>query len=191
YQLSNNEALPGHHDEIDVEFLGTTPFEPYVLQTNVYMRGSGDGNIIGREMKFYLWFDPTAEFHRYAIIWNPAEIIFFVDDIPIRRYPKKSDWTFPMRPMWVYGSIWDASSWATDHGKYRADYDYEPFVARYRDFKISGCTAACSRHVTASPYGRPGLSGGQYAAMEWVQRHYMVYDYCRDAKRDRSVIPEC
>jgi len=45
------------------------------LQTNVYVRGSGDGNIIGREIKFHLWFDPTQDFHNYAILWNPTEIM--------------------------------------------------------------------------------------------------------------------
>lgn len=74
-QLSNNQAHPGFHDEVDIEFLGTTPGKPYTLQTNVYVRGSGDGNIIGREMKFHLWFDPTAGFHNYGILWNPNEIM--------------------------------------------------------------------------------------------------------------------
>ncbi|XP_030925454.1 probable xyloglucan endotransglucosylase/hydrolase protein 32 [Quercus lobata] len=50
--ISNNEAHPGFHDEVDTEFLGTTFGKPYTLQTNVYIRGSGDGRIIGREMKF-------------------------------------------------------------------------------------------------------------------------------------------
>ncbi len=74
-QLSNTEQYPGHHDEIDMELLGTVPGEPYTLQTNVYVRGSGDGNIVGREMRFHLWFDPTAGFHHYAILWNPDQIL--------------------------------------------------------------------------------------------------------------------
>uniref|UniRef100_A0A6N2KNP4 GH16 domain-containing protein n=1 Tax=Salix viminalis TaxID=40686 RepID=A0A6N2KNP4_SALVM len=49
-QLSNSEAHPGYHDEVDIKFLGTTFGKPYTLQTNVYIRGSGDGRIIGREM---------------------------------------------------------------------------------------------------------------------------------------------
>lgn len=75
WQLSNNEDHPGNHDEIDIEFLGTTPDKPYTLQTNVYIRGSGDGNLIGREMKFHLWFDPTRDYHDYAILWTPSEIM--------------------------------------------------------------------------------------------------------------------
>ncbi|KAL0418242.1 UNVERIFIED_CONTAM: putative xyloglucan endotransglucosylase/hydrolase protein 32 [Sesamum radiatum] len=194
FYLSNNEEHPGNHDEIDIEFLGTTQDKPYVLQTNVYIRGSGDGTIIGREMKFHLWFDPTTDFHNYAILWNPSEIIFFVDDVPIRRYPRKSDATFPLRPMWVYGSIWDASSWATENGRYKADYNYQPFVGKYTNFKISGCNAygsASCRPASGSPSPSGGLSSQQYAAMEWVQRNYKVYDYCRDPQRDHRLTPEC
>ncbi|GKV01296.1 hypothetical protein SLEP1_g13860 [Rubroshorea leprosula] len=194
FYLSNNEDHPGNHDEIDIEFLGTTPDKPYTLQTNVYMKGSGDGNITGREIKFHLWFDPTQDYHDYSILWNPSEIIFFVDDVPIRRYPRKSDATFPLRPMWVYGSIWDASSWATENGKYKADYSYQPFVGRYRNFKLGGCMAdgpeSCSPPST-SPSPSGGLSQQQVSAMEWVQRNYLVYDYCHDPQRDHTLIPEC
>ncbi|XP_028107161.1 probable xyloglucan endotransglucosylase/hydrolase protein 32 [Camellia sinensis] len=194
FYLSNNEEYPGYHDEIDIEFLGTTPDKPYVLQTNVFIRGSGDGNIIGREMRFHLWFDPTQDFHNYAILWNPSEIIFFVDDVPIRRYPRKSDATFPLRPMWVYGSIWDASSWATEGGMYKADYRYQPFIGRYSNFKLGGCTSdgpSSCNPPSGSPSGSSGLSQQQYTAMEWVQRNYKVYDYCQDPKRDHNQIPEC
>lgn len=193
FYLSNNEDHPGDHDEIDIEFLGTTLDKPYVLQTNVYMRGSGDGNnIIGREVRFHLWFDPTKAFHNYAILWNPSEIIFFVDDVPIRRYPRKSDATFPLRQMYAYGSIWDASSWATENGRYKADYNYQPFVGQYNNFKISGCKGAAScRPITTSPSGSSGLSSQQYASMSWVQNSYKFYDYCQDSQRDHRLTPEC
>ncbi|KAE9620581.1 hypothetical protein Lal_00019393 [Lupinus albus] len=192
--LSNNQDHPGNHDEIDIEFLGTTPGKPYVLQTNVYIRGSGDGNIIGREMKFHLWFDPTQDFHNYAILWKPSEIIFFVDDVPIRRYPRKSDATYPTRPMYVYGSVWDASSWATEDGKYKADYRYQPFIGRYRNFRLQGCTIqspySC-KPPSASPSGYGSLSPQQFAAMQWAQNNYLVYNYCHDPRRDHTLIPEC
>ncbi|KAI9080188.1 hypothetical protein K1719_037866 [Acacia pycnantha] len=194
FYLSNNQDHPGNHDEIDLEFLGTTPDKPYVLQTNVYIRGSGDGNIIGREMRFHLWFDPTEDFHNYAILWKPSEIIFLVDDIPIRKYPRKSDATYPTRPMYVYGSIWDASSWATEEGKYKADYKYQPFVGRYKNFKLKGCTTnspASCQPPSASPSGHASLTPQQYATMQWVQNNYLVYDYCHDTKRDHTVTPEC
>ncbi|PWA94058.1 xyloglucan endo-transglycosylase-related 8 [Artemisia annua] len=194
FYLSNNEDHPGYHDEVDIEFLGTTFGKPYTLQTNVYIRGSGDGKLIGREEQIHLWFDPTKSFHNYAILWSTNEIIFFVDDIPIRRYPRKSDATFPLRPMYMYGSIWDASSWATEHGKYKADYKYQPFYGRYNNFKIGGCTSnspSSCRPPSGSPARTGGLSRQQMAAMKWVQKNFKVYDYCSDPQRDHTQTPEC
>ncbi|CAL4967730.1 unnamed protein product [Urochloa decumbens] len=200
FYLSNSEAHPGFHDEVDMEFLGTTPGRPYTLQTNVYIRGSGDGGpgrVVGREVKFHLdWFDPTADFHHYAILWNPNHIIFLVDDVPIRRYPRWSAATFPRRPMWVYGSIWDASSWATDDGRYRADYRYSPFVARFSELLLRACSprAPPRCHAPSLAGGAGGgdaLSPRQEAAMRWVQRGHMVYHYCLDPKRDHALTPEC
>jgi xyloglucan:xyloglucosyl transferase len=196
FYLSNSEEYPGHHDEIDMELLGTVPGEPYTLQTNVYVRGSGDGTIVGREMRFHLWFDPTADFHHYAIIWNPDQILFLVDDVPVRRYERKAEATFPDREMWAYGSIWDASDWATDGGRYRADYRYQPFVSRFAGLRVGGCAADASadcQPVPASPAapGTAAISAQQEAAMRWAQRNSMVYYYCLDSTRDRALYPEC
>uniref|UniRef100_A0A0E0K7M9 Xyloglucan endotransglucosylase/hydrolase n=1 Tax=Oryza punctata TaxID=4537 RepID=A0A0E0K7M9_ORYPU len=196
FYLSNNELYPGQHDEIDIELLGTVPGEPWTLQTNVYVHGTGDGAIIGREMRFHLWFDPTADFHHYAILWNPDHIVFLVDDVPVRRYPRAAHGhNFPDRQMWAYGSIWDASDWATDGGRFKSDYRYQPFVSRYTDLKIAGCEAAAPascRPVQSSPSGDTGgLSAQQNAAMSWAQQRSMVYYYCQDYSRNHANYPEC
>lgn len=121
-----------------------------------------------------------------------GSISFLVDDVPIRRYGRRSAGGaagFPARPMWVYGSIWDASSWATEDGRYRADYSYQPFVARFSAFLLRGCSPHAPRTCAAPVAG--DLTAAQLAAMRWVQRFHMVYNYCYDPKRDHSLTPEC
>lgn len=144
----------------------------------------------------------TASLIIYSIILPFTNLLlyvpparFLVDDVPIRRYPRKSNATFPLRPMWVYGSIWDASSWATENGKYKADYQYQPFIGRYKNFRVSGCAAGGSSGSCSPPSVSPSRAGGlsrqQVAAMAWVQRNRMVYNYCRDPSRDHALTPEC
>ncbi|KAJ7967618.1 Xyloglucan endotransglucosylase/hydrolase [Quillaja saponaria] len=75
-----------NRDEIDFEFLGNVTGQPYILQTNVFADGFDN-----REERIYLWFDPTKDFHTYSVLWNLHQIVFMVDQIPIRVYRNHAD----------------------------------------------------------------------------------------------------
>ncbi|KAF3435960.1 hypothetical protein FNV43_RR23052 [Rhamnella rubrinervis] len=125
------------HDELDFEFLGNVEGKPYTLQTNVFANGEGN-----REQRIALWFDPTKDFHLYGILWNQHQIVFYVDEIPIRVYKNNSaiGVAYPSRPMQVEGSLWDGDSWATDGGRTKTDWRYAPFIAHFQGFAIGGCS---------------------------------------------------
>ncbi|XP_064981343.1 xyloglucan endotransglucosylase/hydrolase protein 22-like isoform X1 [Musa acuminata AAA Group] len=181
------------HDEIDFEFLGNTSGEPYVLHTNVFAQGKGD-----REQQFYLWFDPTLAFHTYSVLWNHRRIVFYVDGTPVRvfRNSEGAGVAYPKsQAMRVYASLWDADDWATRGGLVKTEWSQAPFVASYRGFVADACVAASGRpSCSASKAGwwDQGLDSGGARKLKWVRDNYMVYDYCRDAKRfPGGFPPEC
>jgi hypothetical protein len=71
--------------------------------------------------------------------------MLFFPDVPIRRYATASAPFFPDRQMWAYGSIWDTSDWATDGGRYRADYRYQPFLVGFKHISTGPTTALLPR----------------------------------------------
>lgn len=129
---------------------------------------------------------------------------FLIDDIPIREYMNTNS-QYPAKPMFVYATIWDASSWATDGGQYKVNYEFSPFKAVYTNFAMSGCSvvqALIREHVCYSQTSTnifvdnhpilARLSNHQFLALEWVRMNYMIYDYCKDIKRyPIGLLPEC
>ncbi|KAH7511100.1 hypothetical protein FEM48_ZijujUnG0055300 [Ziziphus jujuba var. spinosa] len=87
FYLSNADVYPHNHDEIDIELLGHDKRNDWAFQTNIYANGSVS---TGREEKFYLWFDPTEQHHQYSILWNSHHIVFLVDNIPVREFPRNN-----------------------------------------------------------------------------------------------------
>ncbi|XP_020580331.1 probable xyloglucan endotransglucosylase/hydrolase protein 23 [Phalaenopsis equestris] len=187
------------HDEIDFEFLGNLSGDPYTLHTNVFTQGKGN-----REMQFKLWFDPTNDFHTYSLLWNPQQIIFMVDGSPIRvfRNLENRGVAFPKnQAMRIYSSLWNADDWATRGGLIKTDWKNAPFTASYRGFNADACVWVAGR--SRCPARKMGGSGAgawmdyqmdvtSQKRMSWVQKNYMIYNYCADRKRFPQGLPtEC
>ncbi|OVA01628.1 Glycoside hydrolase [Macleaya cordata] len=204
------------HDELDFEFLGNREGKPYILQTNVFANGEGN-----REQRILLWFDPTAGYHTYKILWNPHQIVFYVDQIPIRVFKnnRKIGVDYPSKPMQIEASLWDGESWATDGGKEKINWSMAPFKAYFRGFNIDGCSSS-SPPSSSSSYKSSSSSSSSssntddqsvcYSTKLWwnrekywkltpyeqkayenVKNYYMTYDYCSDKPRFPKPPPEC
>ncbi|XP_054821977.1 probable xyloglucan endotransglucosylase/hydrolase protein 23 [Prosopis cineraria] len=184
-------------DEIDFEFLGNLSGDPYILHTNVFSQGKGN-----REQQFYLWFDPTADFHTYSILWNPQRIIFSVDGTPIREFKNSESIGVPFpknQPMRIYSSLWNADDWATRGGLVKTDWSQAPFTASYRNFKADACVwssgkSSCpsTSSATSSSWLSQELDTTSQERLRWVQKNYMIYNYCTDVKRfPQGLPPEC
>ncbi|KAJ9141413.1 hypothetical protein P3X46_031952 [Hevea brasiliensis] len=184
---------PGSNwDEIDFEFLGNLSGDPYTVHTNVFSQGKGD-----REQQFHLWFDPTADFHTYSILWNNQRIIFSVDGTPIREFKNLESIGVPFpkqQPMRIYSSIWNADDWATRGGLVKTDWSGAPFTASYRNFKAEACTVSAGKPSCTSnnSWQRQQLGATSQQRLLWVQKNHMIYNYCTDTKRfPQGFPPEC
>ncbi|XP_023554560.1 xyloglucan endotransglucosylase/hydrolase protein 9-like [Cucurbita pepo subsp. pepo] len=197
-----------NHNEFDFEFLGNTSGEPYTVQTNIYVNGVGN-----REQRLKLWFDPTTDFHSYSIFWNRRQVIFLVDETPVRAHTNMEDKGVPFprdQSMGVYSSIWNADDWATQGGRVKTDWSHSPFIASYKGFQIDACECSSATGATANATCCSGSGSGdngkkfwwdepvlselnvhQSHQLLWVRANHMIYDYCTDTARFAVTPVEC
>nr|CAD1826794.1 unnamed protein product [Ananas comosus var. bracteatus] len=193
FYMSSNTS---NHDELDFEFLGNKEGKPITLQTNIFTNGHGN-----REQRIYLWFDPTADFHDYKILWNPYQVAFFVDETPIRVFKNLTSRgvEYPSQAMQIIASLWDGEDWATDGGQTKTNWSQAPFTAQFQGFAVDGCISPPGS--SASSCSSPGLwwnaasfrelDSSQNTAYQNVRKKYMTYDYCSDKQRFPVLPPEC
>ncbi|KAL8106608.1 xyloglucan endotransglucosylase/hydrolase protein 2-like isoform X2 [Apium graveolens] len=195
------------HDELDFEFLGNQKGKPITLQTNVFSNGQGN-----REQRVILWFDPTADFHNYQILWNEHQIVFYVDDVPIRVFKNNTSIgvNYPSQAMKIEASLWNGEDWATDGGRTKIDWSLSPFRVQFQDFNIDGCSVSTgyqrrNKSITTKSTDRicysseywwnaekyRNLTPKQQEEYENVRAQYMNYDYCSDRNRYPVQPPEC
>ncbi|TYJ33107.1 hypothetical protein E1A91_A05G080200v1 [Gossypium mustelinum] len=168
------------HDELDFEFLGNVSREPYLVQTNIYVNGTGN-----REQRHTLW--------------------FLVDGIPIRVFTNKEDKgaRFPrQQAMSIRGSVWNADDWATQGGKVKTNWTNAPFVSTFRFFIINACELLPETDDIMAQCGKLGrfwwdkpafvvLNRHRSHQLKWVRRKHLVYDYCKDKARFTELPREC
>ncbi|GLJ25409.1 hypothetical protein SUGI_0486430 [Cryptomeria japonica] len=198
------------HDEVDFEFLGDKSGKFYRLQTNVFVDGEGE-----REERMRLWFDPTTDFHEYSILWDPNQILFMVDNNPIRVFKnlqKSIGVPYPsMKSMQVVASLWNGEDWATNGGKGKIKWKYSPFHVSFVGFDIQGCiqnqdeaanintttsnSTSCTgngdNYPLTGPYSPKKLILNQSESLKHVRRYYITYSYCSDKMRFNHTPPEC
>ncbi|CAL5003139.1 unnamed protein product [Urochloa decumbens] len=175
-------------DEIDMEFMGNSSGQPVVLNTNVWANGDGK-----KEHQFDLWFDPSADYHTYTIIWNPTNILFKVDNVFIRSFKRYADLAYPSsKPMTLHATLWDGSYWATEKGRIPIDWNNAPFVVSYRSFYANACVTGGACHSGRDGWMSRRLDAAEWGTVRWAERNYMRYNYCTDAWRFPNGLPaEC
>ncbi|KAK4846936.1 hypothetical protein QYF36_023427 [Acer negundo] len=165
-----------NHNEFDFEFLGNTTGEPYLIQTNVYVNGVGN-----REQRLDLWFDPTKDFHTYSVFWNQRQVVFLVDETPIRVHTNLENKGIPFprdQPMGVYSSIWNADDWATQVSVAAAD-------------NAKKCSSSGEKRYWWDEPMVAELNLHQSHQLLWVRANHMIYDYCTDTTRFPVTPLEC
>ncbi|KAG2544415.1 probable xyloglucan endotransglucosylase/hydrolase protein 30 [Panicum virgatum] len=215
FYLSNGDVFDKNHDELDFEFLGNRRRHEWRLQTNVYGNGSTER---GREERYLMPFDPTLEAHRFSILWSSRVVIFYVDGVAVREVPRSGAMggDYPSKPMALYATIWDGSTWATDNGRYKVNYKRGPFTADFSGLVLRGCPAAAVRRDDPAALqlqlqllgsekddrcagSEFELMTADYAIMtprrrmemrRWRQRQ-MLYTVCYDTNRYPAPFPEC
>ncbi|XP_078441744.1 putative xyloglucan endotransglucosylase/hydrolase protein 30 [Wolffia australiana] len=202
FYTSNGDIFKRNHDELDFEFLGCARSGSWKLQTNIYGNGSTQR---GREERYLLPFDPSLEAHRYSIFWSPDTIIFYVDETPIREVRRSAAMggEYPSKPMALYATIWDGSSWATSGGRYAVDYKFAPFVSEFSELVLAGCRvdpiemlpgardrcAAAEAALLAADYAAVSAAGRR--AMARFREKNIVYSACYDSLRYPVRLPDC
>ena len=133
------------------------------------------------------------------IIWVCLFLSFSVDGTPIREFKNSESIGVPYpknQPMRIYSSLWNADDWATRGGLVKTDWSKAPFTASYRNFNANACiwssgSSSCSKNSNNSWFYQE-MDSTSKEKLKWVQKNYMIYNYCTDKKRfPQGLPPEC
>jgi len=124
-----------------------------------------------------------------------------VDGTSIREFKNMESKCVPFpkyQAMRIYSSLWNADDWATRGGLVKTDWSQAPFTASYRNFNANACTvfsgtSSCSNSASSpNAWLSEELDSSNQERLKWVQKNYMIYNYCTDTKRFSQGLPtEC
>ncbi|KAJ0030494.1 hypothetical protein Pint_14166 [Pistacia integerrima] len=114
------------------------------------------------------------------------------------------------QPMRIYSTLWNADDWATRGGLVKTDWSQAPFTASYTNFNDdNACIWTYGQYSSCDsnndnvniPFSNWHAKGAWYweklgfagtGQIKWVQKNYMIYNYCTDYKRFPYGLPkEC
>ncbi|KAM7276925.1 hypothetical protein ACFE04_018791 [Oxalis oulophora] len=132
---------------------------------------------------------PISTLTRFSGILN-ALCKFSVDGTPIREFKNMESQGVPFpknQPMRIYSSLWNADDWATRGGLVKTDWSNAPFTSSYRNFSSKNWDSSTSTSTNGQE-----LDSTSQQRLQWVQKNYMIYDYCKDSNRFPQGLPtEC
>ncbi|CAL0301486.1 unnamed protein product [Lupinus luteus] len=117
-------------------------------------------------------------------------IRFYLDVKPIREFKNLEgvDVPYPKnQPMRLLSSLWNADDWAT-RGVVKTDWSEAPFEASFKNFRANGCVwsngvSSCNSNTSDNAWLSRQLDSRSQKRLKWVQKKYMIYNYCTDTKR--------
>lgn len=142
--------------------------------------------------KYFYKFDTHFNFFQWEFINDEhvcilIECSFSVDGTPIREFKnmESKGVAFPKnQAMRIYSSLWNADDWATRGGLVKTDWNEGPFIASYRNFNADASSS--------NAWYSQQLDSTRQQRLSWVQKNYMIYNYCNDTKRFPQGLPtEC
>ncbi|CAN1296631.1 Xyloglucan endotransglucosylase protein 1 [Linum perenne] len=122
--------------------------------------------------------------------------VFSQDNTPIRVFKNSEPMGVPFpknQPMRIHSSLWNADDWATRGGLVKTDWSKAPFTAYYRNFNSIGVSKTPPlKSFSDGNWESKELDDKARRRVRWVQRNYMIYNYCSDLKRFPQGFPvEC
>ena len=146
------------------------------------------------------WSQRLINYYYYIFFFFGFFLSFSVDGTPIREFKNLESKGIPFpknQPMWLYSSLWDAEDWATRGGLVKTDWTQAPFTASYTNFNAQACiwssgSSSCSSNSSGNSWLTQSLDTTGQQRIKWVQKNYMIYNYCTDTKRfPQGFPPEC